>query len=87
MSGGLSQPGSSVKAPRERPVRVALTDGSGGGMGIEQDEGRCHSHAKRVTRKIKPQFCIRESCGFRLQSQHMVAESANSGRPASSSRL
>jgi hypothetical protein len=45
------------------------------------------NNVKGVTRKIKPQLCIRESCGFRLQSQNMVAESADTGHPASSSKL
>ena len=42
MSGGLLQPGSSVKAAPERAVRVALTDGSGCGIEMAEDEGRCH---------------------------------------------
>jgi hypothetical protein len=42
MSGGSLQPGSSVKAARERAVRVALTGGSGCGTEWKEDEGRCH---------------------------------------------
>ena len=30
------------KAARKRAVRVALTGGSGCGIKIEEDEGRCH---------------------------------------------
>jgi LacI family transcriptional regulator len=35
------------------------------------------SNTKSVTRKIKPQLCIRESCGFRLHSRSLVTESAH----------
>jgi len=42
--------------------------------------------AKGVTRKIMPQLCIRESCGFRLQSQTLVSANASTEERLSSQK-